>query len=650
MIKVGHVKSFMVCFAPLSAVFFAIVGFLAWEGSSARHTALASDQRFALEKTISVLRERIEVVVSDLLILSESGQLEATINGQLSKQQLAEEYALIAQRRGVYDQIRFIDNAGMEVVRVNYGSGVPYAVGENDLQDKSTRPYFNQVQMAARGTIYVSGIDLNEEFGQIEKPIKPVIRLSAPVFDSLGVRLGVVVLNLRAAPILDEMTRSLSLNDAHPFVVDNEGNWLKGGQEGENWSLDLTGKAAVMADRYPDAWENMRLGREGFRSENGYFTVQRLQVPDLLLMRTMSRSVSVIFGEEEGLDNSLNLFVGMRLSNDALDAQIWPDRGALITISVAFLVLIAIGSAAYSWTRQRQVRASFDARLSEQVLRASKNSVVVTDEAGLILKVNPGFTALTGYLPNEAVGKPLSFLRAEREKRDELDDILMAARAHGTWEGEVHNRRKDGDFYYANTVVSSITNPNTAEVNFVEMGLDISRHMENAQELWRQANHDALTGLPNRLLFEDRLDVACSHAETEGHNVGLIYFDLDGFKPINDRYGHEVGDQVLRKVADRIKNTVRQGDTVARLGGDEFVVIVDDLKDKDEADWVKQKIASSIKRPIEIGSLSLSVGASFGVSMYPGDSREAMALVGLADAQMYKDKNAKRSMPKAANS
>lgn len=130
-----------------------------------------------------------------------------------------------------------------------------------------------------------------------------------------------------------------------------------------------------------------------------------------------------------------------------LEQLLSPERDTLTIVSTAFIFLIAIGSAAYAWTRQNQIVASFDARLSEQVLRASKNSVVVADDTGTILKVNPGFTAMTGYLPNEAIGKPLSFLRAQRENAEALDEILMAARANGTWEGEVRNRRKSGDFF-----------------------------------------------------------------------------------------------------------------------------------------------------------------------------------------------------------
>lgn len=150
-------------------------------------------------------------------------------------------------------------------------------------------------------------------------------------------------------------------------------------------------------------------------------------------------------------------------------------------------------------------------------------------------------------------------------------------------------------------------------------------------------------------MFEDRLEVACGHAENEGHSIALLYIDLDGFKPINDRYGHEVGDQVLRKVGERVKNTIRQGDTVARLGGDEFAVIADDVKGREEAEWVAQKITASIQRVMEIGGINVSVGASIGIAIFPTDSRETVALLGLADDKMYQQKRIRKSVDERQN-
>lgn len=185
------------------------------------------------------------------------------------------------------------------------------------------------------------------------------------------------------------MTAELSGDGAQGFVLNHHGHWIEGGEAGENWAQELSGAAVGLGERFPTAWENMRQGYESFTTDDGFYSVRRLDVSSLLLAQNATRTLSVIIGEPDSKVNDLNLFVGMRLPSDIYEAMLRPDRGLLISVSAAFFVLIAIGSGAYAWTRQRQIVASFDARLSEQVLRASKNSVVVTDENGLIQKVNP---------------------------------------------------------------------------------------------------------------------------------------------------------------------------------------------------------------------------------------------------------------------
>ena len=639
----GHLQSFLVCFVPLGAVFAILAGFLIWDGTVLREQTIAENKRVALGKGISTLQERIDSVVSDLLILTESTHLEAISDGGAGIARLTDEFMLFTLRRGIYDQIRFLNTDGMETVRVNYASGVPFAVAPPNLQDKSTRPYFRMAQNAPRGTVYISGIDLNEEFGRIEKPIKPVIRMSSPVFDRTGARLGVVVVNLRAEPVLFDLVAPLSDGGLKPFVVDRDGNWILGGESGENWALDLTNTARVFADRYPRAWENMRIGLESFETEKGFFTVELLQATDIFLARHSTRSLSVIFGGDGQNDSRLNLYVGTYLPRDVLSTLLWPERRVILILSGAFIALMAIVSGLYAWARQRQVSTSFDAQLSQQVLHASKSSVLVTDENGIIAKVNPGFTAMTGYLPEEAIGQPLSFLRARPEEAEPLSDILMAARANGIWEGDVCNRRKSGSYYQANVVIRAITDPESSDVHFVELAVDILRQSESAPMLWRQANHDALTGLANRLLFEDRLEVACRHGDAQGHSVAVLVLNLDRFGQINDRYGHEIGDQVLRKVGDRIKRTVQSGDTVARLRADSFAVIHENVSSTEKADWIAQKITASIQRQMEFGGLSLTVGASMGMVVYPQESTNHDTLLTMAEDKMHDDKKSRKS-------
>jgi diguanylate cyclase (GGDEF)-like protein len=169
------------------------------------------------------------------------------------------------------------------------------------------------------------------------------------------------------------------------------------------------------------------------------------------------------------------------------------------------------------------------------------------------------------------------------------------------------------------------------------VGSDITEHKLNEERIQRVAHHDSLTGLPNRLLFKDRLDQAIGLARRHSAKFGLLYLDLDKFKPVNDTLGHSAGDELLKGVATRIRGQLRESDTVARVGGDEFIVILHDVQWREDAEVVARKIIAALAAPFRLGprQQNVAIGASIGVAMYPADAQGADALVKAADAAMY---------------
>jgi len=169
---------------------------------------------------------------------------------------------------------------------------------------------------------------------------------------------------------------------------------------------------------------------------------------------------------------------------------------------------------------------------------------------------------------------------------------------------------------------------------------DITEHMLAEERIQRMAHHDSLTGLPNRLLFNDRLNQALTLARRDASRFALLYLDLDQFKPVNDTMGHAVGDELLKSAAARIRRQVRESDTVARVGGDEFAVILSDIARREDAAIVAEKIVGALAAPFQLGSpaQSIEIGTSIGIAIYPADAQDADALVGAADAAMYRAK------------
>jgi diguanylate cyclase (GGDEF)-like protein len=213
----------------------------------------------------------------------------------------------------------------------------------------------------------------------------------------------------------------------------------------------------------------------------------------------------------------------------------------------------------------------------------------------------------------------------------------------GLWNGEIWNRRKDGELYLQRMTVSMVPDENGKPMRYVSVFSDITALWRKDEYIKHLAFHDALTDLPNRTLLMDRIDQKLLHADRERSQFALMFLDLDGFKLVNDRLGHNVGDDLLKDVAKRLLELVRRSDTVARVGGDEFIFILDNPQGKDEISDVANRIVSSINEPIKIHSETFQIGVSVGISVFPADGDTSVNLIKNADTAMYAAKSAGRN-------
>ncbi|MEF2144089.1 MAG: diguanylate cyclase [Desulfovibrionaceae bacterium] len=286
-------------------------------------------------------------------------------------------------------------------------------------------------------------------------------------------------------------------------------------------------------------------------------------------------------------------------------------------------------------------RRSIEDRLRtlSQAVEQSPASVVITNRMGLIEYVNPRFTQITGYTLEEVQGQNNRLLKSGYQSDDYYKDLWNKLSAGQEWRGEFCNRTKDGRIIWESASISPIFDKNGVLVKFVGVKEDISERKAQEERFQHLALYDQLTGLPNRTLFMDRLAQAVVHSERYGDNTALLFLDLDKFKPVNDRYGHEVGDQVLREVAVRIRACLREMDTAARIGGDEFVVVLQDAKDREQILGVGHRLVEAMAAPIHVrGHVCTDLGVSIGVSVCPEHGRDGDILLHRADLAMYKVK------------
>lgn len=280
-------------------------------------------------------------------------------------------------------------------------------------------------------------------------------------------------------------------------------------------------------------------------------------------------------------------------------------------------------------------------RLVATVFENSNEGVLITDEHARIVEVNPSFSQITGYSLDEVLGKTPKTFSSGRHDDAFYQVMWRQLNETGSWAGEIWNRRKCGEIYPEWLSISSVHDDSGRLQHYVAVFSDVSEQHRSRQEIEYLAHHDALTDLPNRLLFNARLEHAIGHAIRARNQLAVLCIDLDRFKTINDSLGHASGDQVLRQVATRIRLAMRADDTMARLGGDEFIILLENVTPTGVRE-VAEKVTTAVSEPLRFDGDPLYVSLSMGISMFPRDGRDVDTLVKNADIAMYKAKSSGR--------
>ncbi|WP_432472906.1 diguanylate cyclase domain-containing protein [Amphritea sp. HPY] len=452
----------------------------------------------------------------DVLVLSKQQDLQQQLTGdQHAFDELTLDYQNIARIKRSYDQIRIINTQGEEKIRINRATKDPIIAAPEDLQNKQYRYYFHYTQNLQPGEVYISPMDLNIEHDEIEIPYRPIVRTSTPIIDRTGLQQGIVVINLNARNLLNQLDQAEATMSGNIMLLNEDGFWLHGGEPDANWAFMFPGKENLnIRHRYPEAWKTILMQDYGsIKTPHGYFIFQTV-------------------------NSGINSYQPTELINK--NDRHWP----------VWKLVSLVPS------------ATFEAELSE------------------------------------------------------ISRLLIL-------------------FFFLVTIVIAI-----GTIMYTRAQL---RHHKAKDKIHHLAHHDALTGLSNRRLFMEMIDHELLHANRNRAPLVLMYLDLDRFKPINDQYGHESGDLVLKGVAKRLKEILRESDTVCRLGGDEFAAILPNPGTKQQIENVAQRILYAFEKPFLVHGNQLNVGISIGLANYRPPLQSRDALLHEADQAMYQSKKAGRN-------
>lgn len=287
-------------------------------------------------------------------------------------------------------------------------------------------------------------------------------------------------------------------------------------------------------------------------------------------------------------------------------------------------------------------RASTGQQLAASVFDNTLEGVVITDANAVILSVNPAFTQITGYRPEEVIGQTPRVLKSHHHDEAFYRAMWEEINKHGEWKGEMWNRRKGGEVFLESQCIRRVEGQDGA-THFIAVFADITEQWRKDQRIEHLAFQDSLTGLANRSLLGDRLRHAIALAERSVESLAVMAIDLDRFKNVNDSFGHDKGDELLQVVAARLQTVARDVDTVARVGGDEFAIILQNPGQPEDIAAIATRIIDAIASPIELGGMSLRVGTSIGIAVYPNDGADAGSLLKNSDTAMYDAKASGRN-------
>jgi diguanylate cyclase (GGDEF)-like protein/PAS domain S-box-containing protein len=320
----------------------------------------------------------------------------------------------------------------------------------------------------------------------------------------------------------------------------------------------------------------------------------------------------------------------LRLDGSAFDVEV---QGTPIVFAGQEAIQISVRDI----TQRKQIEQRLE--LAASVFNHAREGIYIAEANGTIIDVNDAFTRITGYERSETLGRKPSFLRSSHHSQTFYEALWQHVIEHGSWSGELWNRRKTGEVYVQMQHISAVSDAQGQVRQYVAFFSDVTARKEQEARLDHMAHFDALTGLPNRALHADRLQQAMAQATRRGQKLGLAFVDLDGFKAVNDNYGHDAGDHLLITLARRMRVALREVDTLARIGGDEFAAVIVDLDQASDCDPLLQRLLVAASQPVIFNGLVLQVSASVGVAFYPqAQDLTPDQLLRQADLAMYQAK------------
>lgn len=624
--------------------------------------ALLSSIRFDEQRRL----ERIEVressriaiakgiVTQDLLVTDSNLRLVANLpllhwyldsGNPAQREELAKFLLSLARESRLYDQVRYLDASGQEVIRINYNDGKPAIVPREQLQNKSERYFFRDTIKLNQNEIFVSPLDLNIEQGSLEIPHKPMIRFGTPVFDSAGRKKGVILLNYFGSELLQHFREAMQGGDPHSgMLLNRDGYWLSGAKHEDEWGFMLGKSERTFGRDFPEEWRAISAAEQGtLQTTKGLFVYNT--VYPLLPGQHSSMGSALVHApsQQELTAHEYYWKIVSFVPHTVLSGAAFYNQTSGRILLVIVYLLLALAAWVIANVTLSRSQAKSKLQLFRDLVEQSSDGISIVDPVtSRFLDANEALCHDLGYAREELLQRSVMDIQSNIRDEAAWQAHTQTLRAQGKALVEFETLRKDGSRFPAEVSLRYVVVANHAYI--LANVRNITEHKKLEDELKRQARIDLLTGLNNRRHFYELAEQELVRAKRYGAPLPALMLDVDHFKSVNDTYGHHVGDLVLQKLSEVCVHTLRGIDILGRLGGEEFAILLPETKSEqalEAAERLRLAVAGAAV-PLEHGG-SIHLTVSIGVAMFVATDVRVEDLLKRADTALYAAKNAGRN-------
>jgi len=640
-------RRFILIYSVLAALLVAILFYVYQEYNQNLETSLLNQEESFVSSTTQAIQKEMQI---QLMVMQMNTKFKFLTDfmekdNQVTRKALETHFSNLALTFYRYDQIRFIDLQGHERVRVNYRNNTTYIVADTELQNKSTSTYFKEGIKLAPGKVYVSPMELNVEHGKVEFPYKPVVRFATPVVDQKGNKIGLIVLNYLATELLQNFRNQMKMRiRGQGMLIGPQGYWMSNHDRANEWGNSLTQVDHKFADEYSEVWEAIQKNKEGIlKTSEGIFRYKSIDPFSLNSIGSyeIEQKIKLTISEQSKENNNWKLVVF--LPNETIQAEsFFCSREGKIIIVFFFISLAVILFLALILSEEKIRQTKYDLMIKDELNDLYENSPCgyhSLDSKGTVLKMNQTELNWLGYTKKEVIGKSFAdFLT--HQSIEIFEDFLRELPLNKKIEGVVLEIQcKNGQPFFVSTSATSILE----QGNFVmarTSAFNITDRIELEKRLAYIANTDVLTEISNRRHF---FTLANEQFKLD-KQLSLLMLDIDHFKTINDQYGHDAGDDVLKFIASTLQHMLPANAILARLGGEEFAVLLSDL-DANQTLQLAQKICVKIASTsiVITPKLTIKLTLSIGTAQREDKNDDIGDLLKRADITLYEAKTTGRN-------